>query len=116
MDNVPYIQSARLNIAKLDRIKEWEPEVFRRVTAYWKQVNSNPYEVYTMTFGGFDYHMPMGTLSFTRAILPILYITLAAIGLDTRTRSRQAFALLYTESWNVWEIQNGAGRLMFDDS
>ena len=116
VDNVPYIQSARLNIANLDRIKEWEPEVFRRVTAYWKQVNSNPYEVYTMTFGGFDYHMPMGTLSFTRAILPILYITLAAIGLDTRTRSRQAFALLYTESWNVWEIQNGAGRLMFDDS
>ena len=116
VDNLPYIQSARLNIANIDRIKAWEPVVFREVTAYWKQVKSSTYEVYTLTFGGFDFPIPLGTLSFTRAVLPVLYITLAAIGLDPRTRSRLAYALLYTESWNVWEIRNGAGRLKFEDS
>jgi hypothetical protein len=116
VDNRPYIQSARLNIANLDRIQPWEPAVFREVTAYWKQVSSTAYEVYTLTFGGFDVPLPLGTLSFTRAVLPVLYITLAAIGLDRRTRSRLGYALLYTESWNVWEIRNGAGQLKFEDS
>jgi len=116
IDNTPYIQAARLNIANIDRIKVWSPAVFHEVTAYWKQVSYSPLEVYTMTFGGYDYEMPLGTLSFTRAVLPVLYITLAGIGLDPRTRSRLAYALLYTESWNVWEIRNGSGAMKFEDS
>jgi len=111
-----YIQSARLNIANIDRIKAWDPAVFREVTTYWKQNGVSPLEIYTLTFGGFDYSSPIGTLNFTRAVLPVLHITLAPVALDTRTRSRQAYALLYTESWNIWEIRNDAGRMAFDDS
>jgi hypothetical protein len=112
----PYIQSARLNISNIDRVKAWQTPVFREVTAYWKQTKLVQREVYTMTFGGFDYGLPIGTLNFSRAVLPVFYITLAPTELDMRTRSRLTYFLLYTESWNIWEIHNGKGYMKFEDS
>lgn len=117
-----FITSARLTIANLDRVKPWDVATFRESTAYWKQTAMTltsaglPAEIYNLTFGGFDYGAPAGTLNLTRASLPVLTLTLASTPYDPRTISRKAFVLLYAESWNVFEITGGKGRMMFDDS
>lgn len=120
----PFIRTVRLNIANIDRIKLSTLPIVREVTAYWKSqrmgldlVNLElPQEIYTLTFGGFDSANPAGTLNFTRASLPVLYITLNAIPYDIRNISRKTYAELYGESWNVYEVCNGVGKMMFDDS
>ena len=119
-----FITSIRLNIANIDRVKSWPIAVFREVSAYWKNKRmaldianpSLPQEVYTLTFGGYDAADPAGTLNFTRAASPTLFVSLNAVPYDIRLVSRKTFALLYAESWNVFEISGGRGRCMFDDS
>lgn len=119
-----FIRTLRLNIANIDRIKRWNSVVFREVAAYWKNdrmgldINNTdlPQEIYTISFGGYDFRRPAGTLNFTRASLPTVYLTLHAIPFDVRNTSRKTSALLYAESWNVFEIAGGKGRMMFDDS
>lgn len=118
----PAARTVRLNIANIDRIKQWPISVFREVAAYWKNArlgldaSGAAQEMYTLTFGGFDYEIPAGSLSFTRAVVPTLYLTLAALPFDTRNISRKTFALVYAESWNVFAVENGKGRMLFDDS
>lgn len=118
----PAARTVRLNIANIDRIKQWPVSVFREVAAYWKnarlglEASGAAQEMYTLTFGGFDYEIPAGSLSFTRAVVPTLYLTLAALPFDTRNISRKTFALVYAESWNVFAVENGKGRMLFDDS
>jgi hypothetical protein len=120
----PFIRTVRLNIANIDRIKLSALPIVREVTSYWKSQRMAldlaspelPQEIYTLTFGGFDGAMPAGTVNFTRASLPVLFVTLNAIPYDLRNISRQTFAQLYGESWNVYEVSNGVGKMMFDDS
>ena len=119
-----FITNMRLNIANIDRVKLWPVAAFREVSAYWKNKRMGldvanpllPQEVYTMTFGGYDVADPAGTLNFTRAISPTLYVGLNAVPYDIRCVSRKTFALLYAESWNVFEISGGRGHCMFNDS
>jgi hypothetical protein len=126
----PMVSSLRLNIANLDRIKAWDPAIFREVSAYHKQSRMPlaaygstipgskdvPLEVYTLSFGGYDYGKPAGTVSFTRAVLPVLYYIVAPAAIDARLPAdRGGFALIYCESWNVFQFANDGGKQMFDD-
>jgi hypothetical protein len=124
-DDTPYIRTIRLNIANIDRIKAWPVEIYRDVASYWKQTRGaldgttaggRLQEIYTLTFGGFDFDSPTGTLNYTRAVQPTVYLTLNSISYDPRIVSRKTLALLYARSWNVFEIKNGIGKMMFDDS
>ena len=120
----PMVSTMRLNIANIDRIKSWDMAVFREVTAYWKQIrmpidgNQAPLEIYTISYGGMDGATPSGTVSFTRATDPVLFVTVQSNPvIDPRLPSdRGGMALVYSESWNVLEARDGYGRLMFDDS
>jgi hypothetical protein len=120
--NVP-IQTMRMNIANIDRIKQWSIPIFREVGGYWKYPRLGldllnpvmPQEVYSITFGGFEKECPMGTINFSRAISPTLFLTLSALEYDPRNISRKTHALLYAESWNIYVISNGKGSIMFDD-
>jgi hypothetical protein len=118
-----FIQSLRINISNIDRVKQWPPAVFREVTSYWKSIRlaldyvySNPQNIYSITFGGFDTAQPCGTLQFTRAVLPILYAILAPIPMDPRNKSRKTSLIAYAESWNMFEISGGKGQMMFEDT
>jgi hypothetical protein len=120
----PFLRTVRLNIANIDRVKQWRLPVVREVTSYWKSRRmgldqadpSKPQEVYTLAFGDYDWAVPVGTLNFTRASLPTLYVTLNAIPYDPRNISRKTFLLTYVESWNIFEISGGRGKMKFDDS
>lgn len=125
VNNKPYIRTVRVNIANIDRIKQWSTDILRDVASYWKQTRGalSPYthsgnleEIYTLTFGGFDKDTPAGTLNFTRAVQPTMYLTLNSIDYDPRNISRKTYALIYARSWNIFRISNGMGSMMFDDS
>lgn len=116
----PYITSARLTIAGIDRVRAWPAETFRELAAYWKCARLLADEVYTITFGAGAAtdipKRPLGTLQFTRASEPTLLLTLAPTKYDARIVSRAAVALVYTEPWNLFETKgDGTGRLVFDD-
>ena len=119
-----FINNLRLNIANIDRIQIADIPIVREVASYWKNErmgldlldNSLPQEIYTISFGGYGFSEPAGTLNFTRAVLPTMYLNLASTAYDPRTISRKAFALLYAETWNVFEITSGKGKMMFDDT
>lgn len=122
--DTPFIRTVRVSIANIDRVKQWSTDILRDVSAYWKQTrgaldldaSGRLQEIYTITFGGFDHHRPIGTLNMTRAVQPTLYLTLNSIPYDSRTISRKTFALVYARSWNIFQIGNGIGKMMFDDS
>ena len=127
VDDKPYVRTIRLNVANIDRLKQWNVDILRDVSAYWKQMrgaldldsgvsSGRLQEIYTLTFGGFDFDRPVGTLNFTRAVQPTVFLTLNSIPYDPRNISRKTFSLLYTRSWNVFVIGNGIGKMMFDDS
>lgn len=113
---VPFIRSMRLNIANIDRVKKWDIDVFREVSAFWKHTAPANDEIYTISFGGFESTVPCGTVSFTRAVLPTLYLVLGSTTYDPRTISRAAIVEVFADSWNLYEVGGGRGRLMFDDS
>ena len=119
-----FIKNLRLNIANIDRIQTADIPIVRELASYWKNYRmgldladtSLPQEIYTITFGGYDVGEPAGTLNLTRAVLPTMFLNLAATAYDPRTISRKAVALLYAETWNVFEIAGGKGKMMFDDT
>lgn len=112
------VTSMRINVANLDRIQPWSPTVFREVTSYWKNIRAvqdlgnpaNPMEVYTFVFGGKEALQPAGTLNFTRAAVPELWITFGPTAIDTRTQSRELTLLVYVETWELLEVERGKGR------
>jgi hypothetical protein len=113
----------RVNMSSQDRIQPFPPQVFRDVTAYWRNVRaaqdladlSAAQEVYTFVFGGFDAPQPYGTLNFTRVIQPDLWVQFGPIAIDWRTRSREITLITYVETYNIWEISGEKGLVLLND-
>lgn len=113
----------RVNVSGQDRVQPFAPQVFRDVTAYWRNVRaaqdladlSAAQEVYTFVFGGFDAPQPYGTLNFTRAIQPDLWVHFGSIAIDWRTRSREIILITYVETYNIWEISGEKGLVLLND-
>jgi hypothetical protein len=60
-----------------------------------------------------SYRQPEGTINFTTADRPTLYIQLSNVNASPYLGQRRAEMKLFTESWNVYVIEDGRGRCMF---
>lgn len=113
----------RINVAGQDRIQPFPPQVFRDLTSYWRNVRaaqdladlSQAQDVYTFTFGGFDAPQPYGTLNFSRAVQPDLWVQFGPIAIDWRTRSREIVLITYMETYEIWEIVRGRGMVLLNE-
>jgi hypothetical protein len=121
-DNLSFIQSARINIANIDRVIANEPTVYQEVSDYWKNIRSthssypsNKTKFHTVAFGNLEDFQPSGTLHMTRAVQPLLYLTLNRIGYDYRSNNRKTYCIVYAETVNIFEIENGIGRVLIDE-
>jgi hypothetical protein len=118
-----FIQGLRLNMGTIDRINMWSDIVLRDVANYYKNYREgrNPNDgvnnVYTLTFGPKEkeQYRPLGTFNLSRTLQATLYVDLAAIAIDPRLKSRKSFVIVYGESWNIFEIKDGKGKVMFAD-
>ena len=57
--------------------------------------------------------MPEGTVNFTTADRPTMHIQLANIASNVYLAGRKAEMRVYVDSWNVYLVGNGRGRLEF---
>jgi hypothetical protein len=116
-----YIQTIRLNMGLKDRLNTWPVKVWRDVANYYKNSkegrdpNGGVFNVYTLTFGTADTGKPMGTINMSRVDTSVLYVDLAAIAADPRTGGRKSYVYVYGEAWNIFEIKNGKGLVLFAD-
>jgi len=118
-----FLQDIRLNMGTIDRINQWSSTILRDVANYYKlfKENRDPADgvlnIYTLTFGPKEKEQfrPFGTLNLSRSLQATLYVDLNAIGTDPRTNSRKSFITVYGESWNIFEIKDGKGKVMFAD-
>ncbi len=112
------VRQLRMNINNIDRMQPFPPEVYREVAAYWKHVRAPqdvgnpdiPQEVYTFVFGGKESPQPAGTLNFTRANIPLLWILFGPVSIDSRTQSRDLVVITYLETFEILECEDGKGK------
>jgi hypothetical protein len=117
------IRQIRLNVANTDRLQPFPSTVYRDLVSYWKNtrspqdldVSANPQEIYSLVFGGRDSPQPAGTMNFTRAVFPELWLTLGNIPIDIRTGLRKSYLVTYAETWRIWEIKDDKGMVLIDE-
>jgi len=118
-----FIQNLRLNMGTIDRINKWSDIIMRDVANYYKSYresrdpNDGVNNIYTLTFGPKEkeQYRALGTFNLSRSLQATLYVDLAAIAADPRLNSRKSFIIVYGESWNIFEIKDGQGKVMFAD-
>ena len=123
--NSSFIKDIRLNMGTIDRINKWSSTIMRDIANYYKNDKEtrdpygNPLNIYTLTFGlketQTEQYRPLGTLNLSRSLEATLYVDLAAVSADPRSNSRKAFIMVYGESWNIFEIRDGQGKVLFAD-
>ena len=79
----------------------------------WAETNKTRF--HTIAFGNLEDFQPSGTLNMTRAVQPLLYLTLNRIGYDYRSGSRKTYCIVYAETWNIFEIENNIGKVLIDE-
>jgi hypothetical protein len=121
-ETTQFLQTLRLNTGSIDRLNEFDVTLWRDVSNYYKNARApssssgSPLNVYTLTFGGeTDSNQPMGTFNLSRSTTQVLYATLAPISIEPRLNSRKAYIIIFAETWNLYEIKDGKGRLKFAD-
>ena len=110
----------KLVIAGRDRENLLEPFVWQTISQFAKDEKGSDMNIGEMkwTTGekfGRIYpcpRQPEGTVNFSTADRPTLYIELANVRPDT-SGQRRAELRVFTEAWNTYEITGGRGRLLF---
>jgi len=121
---VPYGEfyyDLKLNIAGKDREELYDPLVWSSIHALCKDEKANGMHLGSMNWStGEKYgtiypapRQPEGTVNFTTADRPTIYIELANINTNPYLAQRKAEMRLFTEGWNVYVVKEGRGKAMF---
>jgi hypothetical protein len=111
----------KLMIAGKEREDSHEPFVWNQLTQFAKNEKANGKQIGSMVWSTGDNYgtvypaerEPEGTINLSTADRPTLYIELANITSNTVLAQRRAEMRLYTEGWNVYEVKEGRGRVLF---
>jgi hypothetical protein len=111
----------KLVIAGRDREELYEPFLWNTISQYSKEEKASGKHIGIMNWSigekyGTTYpapRQPEGTVNFTTADRPTLYVELANIRMNLLLAQRKSELRVYTEGWNVYEIKEGRGRMMF---
>jgi hypothetical protein len=114
-----YAYGIKLNIAGKEREDLHNPSLWNQMVPFTKHEKYS-YVGSMMWSTGDNYgtvypapRVPEGTVNFTTADRPTMYIQLANITSNIILGQRKAEFRVYVESWNVYEIANGRGRILF---
>jgi hypothetical protein len=111
----------KLMIAGKEREDIYEPFVWNTMMQFAKNEKANGKQIGSMVWATGDNYgvsypcsrQPEGTINLTTADRPTIYIELANITTNTILAQRKAEMRLYTEGWNVYEVKEGRGRILF---
>ncbi len=121
---IPYGQfyyNIKLVIAGKDRENLHEPFLWRSMNQLVKDEKANGKGIGEMNWSTGDTYgttypaprQPEGTVNFTTADRPTLYIELANITMNYMLTQRKSEMRVFTEAWNTYEVNQGRGRLLF---
>ncbi len=121
---VPYGEfyyQMKLVIAGRDRELIQQPYVWDQLNQFAKDEKANGKQIHSMKWSlgeryGVVYPAPRqleGSINFTTADRPTLYIELANINSNLYLAQRKSEMRVFTEGWNVYEVKGGRGRLLF---
>jgi len=115
-----YYYGIKLNIAGKEREDLYDGTLWNQLTPVAK------HERYSQGIGSMMWSLgdtygtvypaarePEGTVNFTTADRPTMYIQLANISTNSWSVQRNAEFRVYVDTWNVYEVVNGRGRLAF---
>jgi hypothetical protein len=111
----------KLLIAGRDREHLESGLVWNQLTPWSKQERVGPVGVGEMRWSLGDqmdvsypsYRLPEGTVNFTTADRPTLYVELANVPVHPLHAQRLVEMRALSEAWNVYEIKEGRGRMLF---
>ena len=116
-----FLQALRVNVGTQDRINKFPATIFREVANYYKNQkeprapNGDLLNVFTLTFGPAETTKPLGTFNMSRTQDVILYVDLAAIAIEPRLSNRKCYVYVFGEAWNLFEVKDGRGKMLFAD-
>ena len=119
--NGEFYYQLKLLIAGRDRESLYEPAVWNQMNTHCKDEKANGMYIGSMNWStGEKYgtvypapRQPEGTVNFTSADRPTLYIELANINSNAVLAQRKAEMRLFTEGWNVYVVKEGRGKVIF---
>jgi len=111
----------KLLIAGRDRERLESGEVWNGIVPWSKQERVGPAGIGEMRWSLGDrlgvvypsYRIPEGTVNFTTADRPTLYLELANVPVHPLLAQRIVEMRAISEAWNVYEIKEGRGRILF---
>jgi hypothetical protein len=111
----------KLVIAGRDRENLHEPLVWQELTQLVKDEKANGLGIGEMKWSTGDNYgtiypaprQPEGTVNFTTADRPTLYLELANIDVNPNLAQRKSEFRVFTEGWNVYDVREGRGRMLF---
>jgi hypothetical protein len=121
---VPYgdfYYQMKLVIAGRDRESLYQPLVWRNICQLTKDEKASGKPISEMKWSLGDQYgtvypaprQPEGTVNFSTADRPTLYVELANITANPYLTQRKSEMRVYTEGWAVYEIKEGRGRMLF---
>jgi hypothetical protein len=111
----------KLIIAGRDRELIHEPFLWQQIVQLAKDEKACGKEISSMkwsrgdTFGTIypTARVPEGTVNFTTADRPTFYVELANVNMNILLAQRKSECRVFTEGWDVYEVKEGRGRLLF---
>ena len=111
----------KLVIAGRDRENLHEPFVWQDICQLIKDEKASGLEIGEMKWSSGDRYgtiypaprQPEGTVNFTTADRPTLYLELANISGNPNDGKRKSEFRVFTEGWDVYDVREGRGRLLF---
>lgn len=117
-----FYKKMKFLIAGVDREREWDAFVFQDINAYAKDVRDSGFNIGEMRWDLGDVwerekpskiKQPEGAINFTNADRPTLRIALEPVPKGSSVPRSEMHVII--DSWNVYEFNDGRGRLMFSN-
>jgi hypothetical protein len=98
-----------------ERIGFWPPKKFQQLANNTQLRRDVEVALYYLVFGVNPEYEPAGTFNLTRTQKSVLTMQLAQTLEDPQLRSRQTRATVMGLAWNVFDINSGQSRLIYQD-
>jgi hypothetical protein len=115
-----FYYNIKLNIAGKEREDNYDGSVWNQLTPFAKHERYSEHIGSMCWSTGDNYgkvypavRSPEGTVNFSTADRPTLHIQLANIGRNMRLGQRKSEFRVIVESWNMYHVADGRGRLGF---
>jgi len=116
-----FYNAMKLIIAGRDREYDFPPLVWQDIQSYAKDEIDSGYTMSEMRWNLGDMYsmqrpfskVPNGSINFTTADRPTLYFQLNNVPNQTISGQRKVELRAFMDGWNVYEIQQGRGRMLF---